>query len=228
MKDKNDLRTFRYEKKSKYDSNNGFLTKVWGPMLWTVLHIISFNYPVNPTEEQKKYYYNFVLGLQHVLPCGACRTNMPENLHKVPFTVEKSLRDRRAFSKWMYDFHNEVNRSLGKKTEQSFAEVQEMYEIFRAKCGSTRSQTTKQKSEKGCTEPINNIKSKCVLSIVPQNVEARTLRIDKRCFGYLKTTKRLPRKKKIMSKKYLGTKTYLDEASSSFSSSSSSSSSFSS
>ena len=49
------------------------VTNVWGPSLWHVLHTISFNYPVNPTEEQKQQYKDFVLSLGNVLPCGACR-----------------------------------------------------------------------------------------------------------------------------------------------------------
>ena len=36
------------------DSNNGMLTSVWGPSMWFTLHIISFNYPVKPTQDQKK------------------------------------------------------------------------------------------------------------------------------------------------------------------------------
>ena len=39
-----------------YNSNDGMVTNVWGPSLWHVLHTISFNYPVNPTEEQKQQY----------------------------------------------------------------------------------------------------------------------------------------------------------------------------
>ena len=37
-----------------YNSNNGMLTNVWGPSMWHSLHCISFNYPVNPTCEEKK------------------------------------------------------------------------------------------------------------------------------------------------------------------------------
>ena len=33
--------------------------KIWGPPGWLFLHTITFNYPTNPTEEDKKYYKNF-------------------------------------------------------------------------------------------------------------------------------------------------------------------------
>ena len=42
-----------------YNSGEGMLTSVWGPSMWHTLHTISFNYPVNPTEEDKKNYKIF-------------------------------------------------------------------------------------------------------------------------------------------------------------------------
>ena len=32
---------------------------VWGPAAWTFLHTITFNYPDNPTNQDKQYYFNF-------------------------------------------------------------------------------------------------------------------------------------------------------------------------
>ena len=57
-----------YSKKD-YQSGDGMLTSVWGPSLWHYLHIMSFNYPVKPTKQDKKNYKNFVVSLKHVLPC---------------------------------------------------------------------------------------------------------------------------------------------------------------
>ena len=47
-------------KKEDYNSNNGMLTTVWGPPLWHFLHLMSFNYPVNPTKKQKRDYKRFI------------------------------------------------------------------------------------------------------------------------------------------------------------------------
>ena len=53
-------KTRRHNKKQKvyneqdYTSNDGMLTTVWGPPMWHVLHTMSFNYPVQPTEKTKK------------------------------------------------------------------------------------------------------------------------------------------------------------------------------
>ena len=43
--------------KSDFNSNDGMMTHVWGPSLWHTLHTISFNYAVNPTEDDKTNYY---------------------------------------------------------------------------------------------------------------------------------------------------------------------------
>ena len=44
-------RTYR---KKDFSSGDGMLTSVWGPSLWHYLHTMSFNYPVNPTKQDKK------------------------------------------------------------------------------------------------------------------------------------------------------------------------------
>ena len=75
----NKTKKHRVFKKGDFYSGDGFLTTVWGPSQWHMLHTISFNYPVNPTNQQKKDYRNYVLSLQNVLPCGACRKNLKTN-----------------------------------------------------------------------------------------------------------------------------------------------------
>ena len=44
--------------KEDYESGNGFSTYIWGPCLWQFIHIMTFNYPVKPTKEDKKNYSN--------------------------------------------------------------------------------------------------------------------------------------------------------------------------
>ena len=66
--------------KREFNSGDGMLTTVWGPSLWHSLHTISFNYPVEPTKEEKKTYRCFILNLTHVLPCKYCRMNLKNNL----------------------------------------------------------------------------------------------------------------------------------------------------
>ena len=47
-----------------YNSGDGMLTASWGPAIWHYLHMMSFNYPVEPTPENKKQYREFIINLQ--------------------------------------------------------------------------------------------------------------------------------------------------------------------
>ena len=76
-----------YNKKD-YNSNDGMLTSVWGPSLWHYLHVVSFNYPNNPTNLQKKKYRDMLLNLQYTLPCKYCRINLTNNFKKFPLNDE--------------------------------------------------------------------------------------------------------------------------------------------
>ena len=77
IKKTNKTRTFSSK---DYMSGDGMLTSVWGPAAWHLLHTISFNYPINPTIENKKQYKEFVENLQYDLPCKYCRINLTNNL----------------------------------------------------------------------------------------------------------------------------------------------------
>ena len=67
---------------SDYKSPSGMLTRVWGPSLWFFLHTVSFNYPENPTEDDKRNYHNFFDSLKHVLPCEKCKDHYKQNIQK--------------------------------------------------------------------------------------------------------------------------------------------------
>jgi len=175
-------------KKEDYESSDGMLTSIWGPSLWHTLHTISFNYPIKPTNKQKKQYYDFFIALQNVLPCGACRNNLKNNLKKCPLT-NKSLKNRDSLSRWVYKLHNIVNKMLKKKCNLSYSQVRNRYETFRARCSLSDTQEELNKnihnhdniSEEGCSLPIKGVKSKCVLKIVPKDYNCETLSIDSKC-----------------------------------------------
>ena len=96
---------------------------IWGPHFWFMLHTISFNYPLYPTNKDKRHYKTFIDSLQYVLPCGKCRKNFRRNLREMP----PILTSRKAFVYWLIDFHNEVNSMTGKK-RMSTLRVIELYE----------------------------------------------------------------------------------------------------
>jgi hypothetical protein len=165
-----------------FNSNDGMLTSVWGPALWHTLHTISFNYPVKPTKEQQEQYYVFFISLKNVLPCKYCRDNYVKNLEKLPLTL-KTLKNRETFSRWLYNMHELVNTNLGKKSNLTYDDVRNRYEHFRSRClvSPKDAVKTKNKKEKGCTEPLYGIKSKCIINIVPKNSKKETFNMDKKC-----------------------------------------------
>ena len=178
-------------KKKDYYSGDGMLTTVWGPSMWHYLHTMSFNYPVNPSAEDKDHYRNFILSLQYVLPCKYCRQNLTNNFKVLPLTVA-DMKDRNSFSRYIYKLHELVNKFLGKKSGLTYCEVRERYEHFRSRCTDEKPKifdvnayNKKNKSqkakEKGCTEPLYGKKSKCIIKIVPQEEKCKTMQIDKQC-----------------------------------------------
>ena len=167
------------------------LTAVWGPSMWHYLHTMSFNYPVNPTSEEKTQYRDFIISLQYTLPCKYCRLNLKKNFKSFPLRSE-DMKNRDSFSRYVYKLHELVNKMLNKKSGLSYCDVRERYEHFRARCISekpklfdikTYKNTTlkNKKGHKGCTEPLYGKKSKCVIKIVPQEEKCKTIQIDKKC-----------------------------------------------
>jgi hypothetical protein len=175
--------------KKDYNSKQGFITGAWGPLIWSMLHIMSFNYPNKPTKEDKEHYMSFVLSLKYVLPCGKCRENFSKNLEKIPLTMN-DMRNREAFSRYVYSLHNVVNEMLGKENKLTYEEVRDRFEYFRAQCPKKearqkeKNDTEKndtEKKESGCLTPIHNvIKAKCVIHYVPDTDETESLIVDKR------------------------------------------------
>ena len=191
----------RIFKKGDFYSGDGFLVSIWGPPMWHFLHTMSFNYPVNPTQEDKEHYRDFVLSLQHVLPCKYCRQNLTNNYKIFPLKMS-DMASRDSFSRYVYKLHERVNKLLKKKSGLTYCDVRERYEHFRSRCTADqpklfdmKAQKDTQKEEplnskkapessshkKGCTEPLYGKKSKCIIKIVPQEEKCKTMQIDKKC-----------------------------------------------
>ena len=165
-----------------FNSGDGMLTSVWGPSMWHSLHTISFNYPVNPTNEEKDNYFKFFLSLKNILPCKYCRLNYVKNLKAVPLTM-KTMTNRNTLSMWLYKLHEEINRMLGKKSNLTYEDVKLRYEMFRSRCLAKpkKKKKLKKKIESGCVQPLYGKKSKCVINIVPKDTKCKTFNIHKQC-----------------------------------------------
>lgn len=191
--------------KREFNSGDGMLTTVWGPSLWHSLHTISFNYPVEPTKEDKQHYRDFIHSLCYVIPCKYCRMNLRNNFKSLPLKMS-DMKSRDTFSRYIYNLHELVNKMLKKRSGLTYNDVRKRYEHFRARCNagtpkdvwskktikkharatmkqSAQERTRKnKKTEKGCTEPLYaGSKSKCIIKIVPQESSGETFQMDKKC-----------------------------------------------
>lgn len=86
---------------------------IWGPHLWFSLHTMSFNYPLNPSDEEKQNYLNFFTNLQEVIPCSVCKKNYKRHLNEHP--IKDYLDTKKSLVYWVIDMHNMVNAEIGKK-----------------------------------------------------------------------------------------------------------------
>jgi hypothetical protein len=87
---------------------------VWGPHGWKFIHYITLGYPNNPTEQDKKKYYDFFTTLKYVIPCPICSTHFIENLTENPLSQEV-LKNKINLIQWGIDMHNLVNIKNKKK-----------------------------------------------------------------------------------------------------------------
>ena len=179
----------------QYKSDYGMITYIWGPLLWHFLHIISFNYPVNPIEYNKKNklienqiensYYYFILLLQFILPCKSCRDNLKKNLNNLHFFTNKAkiMESRDTFSLFIYNLHESVNRMLNKKSNLTYEQVKDFYEHFRADC--SKKSEDKKNSHLGCDKLEHNskkrVKPKTIIYFVPFEKNIKTTKIHKKC-----------------------------------------------
>jgi hypothetical protein len=95
---------------------------IWGPAGWTFLHSITFQYPEEPTDIDKRKYFTFFHSLKNVLPCPTCREH-----YETSFEINQiRLNNRQELIEWLIDIHNDVNRTSGKKV-YSYDEVYQLY-----------------------------------------------------------------------------------------------------
>ena len=171
---------------SDYISNDGIQTAIFGPPFWFTIHLVSFNYPMSPSIEQKVQFANWLLSVGEILPCCYCRENFPKNV--VAATKRQSINvmtSRHTFSRFCYDLHDEVNQMLN-KSSPPFEKVRDQFEVCRAKCltEDQKSKLLRSQKELGCVRPAHNgTKAKCSVHIVPQTENVEAFEISSKCYN---------------------------------------------
>lgn len=100
---------------------------LWGPSVWRSLHYITLGYPDTPTERHVRSARDLFTSLGSLLPCEKCRTNFVSHLATHPLS-DAVLSTRQTLVRWLIDFHNDVNRSIGKPI-MSYDEALRMYPL---------------------------------------------------------------------------------------------------
>lgn len=98
---------------------------VWGPHGWKFIHYITLGYPNNPSNQDKKQYYEFFDNLKNVLPCSICGNHYKEHLKVFPLS-DKVLSNKVKFIEWGINMHNMVNKVNRKRIftfDEGFKEI---------------------------------------------------------------------------------------------------------
>ena len=119
----------------------------WGPSGWTFLHTITFNYPLEPTPEDKENYSKYFEMVGNMLPCKYCRQSYKIYYKYMP--IDPFLDSREGVCFWLYKLHDLINKKIY-KTSIPFEEVIRKYEDIRAKCGKMTRDGDLDKKYKTC------------------------------------------------------------------------------
>jgi hypothetical protein len=90
----------------------GMPPAVWGPILWTTMHIVTLGYSETPTEHEQKAAIEFFESLVYMIPCPICKEHYKMILEKHP--VAEAVKSRSDLANWVFMIHNKVNEQLGK------------------------------------------------------------------------------------------------------------------
>jgi len=93
------------------------------------MDFIAWNYPVQPTEEEKKTVKTFFHTIAQLLPCASCRDDFSKLLKSYPIDTV----NRDSLTRWLVEAHNRVNERLG-KPRLSYEVVANKYEQLRGTC----------------------------------------------------------------------------------------------
>ena len=74
--------------------------------------------------------------------------------------------------------HEIINKKLGKVSGLTYEQVRDRFEHFRSRC---ISEPKNMVIEKGCTEPLYGVKSKCIINIVPKDKKIESFVMDPKC-----------------------------------------------
>lgn len=107
--------TLKYQETKEYTSTGN--PNVWGPTAWFFFHTSAAHYPLNPSMIWKQRTKQFIQGIPVMLPCENCMKHATAFIES--YTEEQLnnvVSSRENLFKFFWNFHNTVNKRLGKGT----------------------------------------------------------------------------------------------------------------
>src|SRR5436190_2087515 len=120
-----------FSNKHTSTSDHGFCSSSF-QVIWTTIHMISLDFPVKPTAEEREDYTTWFLLLRKVLPCSICRKNLVLNLQELKFNPRLHMQSRDTFAEFAWNLHNYINTKLNKNVFMPWDEFNQFYEQLRA------------------------------------------------------------------------------------------------
>tara|TARA_B100001059_G_scaffold217659_1_gene237115 strand:- start:1964 stop:2455 length:492 start_codon:yes stop_codon:yes gene_type:complete len=95
------------------DNANPGSPEVWGPAFWFSLHNGATKYPLNASPLWRERMKSFIKGIPVMVPCEKCADHATAYIESCS-NLDEVVKNRVSLFKFFVDFHNFVNRRLGK------------------------------------------------------------------------------------------------------------------
>jgi|TARA_B110000285_G_scaffold233546_1_gene307671 hypothetical protein len=96
---------------------------LWGPSIWDLLHCLAEKIKNDSYSSLKTDIFFHIQSICNNLPCPSCSVHATQYLQKVDFS---KLRTKEDFKMMLYNFHNVVNKRIG-RPEYQFNELTMRY-----------------------------------------------------------------------------------------------------
>ena len=103
-------------------------TGIWGTQFWLMIHILAYNYPLEPSEEHQQktaLFYSHLLN--HMIPCCKCQHHIRDiikNVNLIDFCPSQT-----SLFAWTVRIHNDVNEHIG-KPRMEIDDAKQLYAKF--------------------------------------------------------------------------------------------------